>query len=550
MLNRHRGAARLLNADASVAGRRGPTAAVMTTVALLAAAASLAVLGAAAVPDAAAQQDAACREGFESIMKNADGSMACVSPGTKAVLIERGWGSEPVPVAQDAAAGMGDGMDDAAGMGDAAAAGMGDGMDDAAGMGDAAAAGMGDGMTAMSDDAMMGGPSGAGVPDVPEIDLTDAESARLTGEEIRVAYDPYRLPIEFYAENAGIYDSAVSLGGVSGAYLGWIDAALPADFVPVDVAALGGEPGAPVRPNEAVRDGVADVVMAIEPTEEMRRYMSFTESHTALPIVMATTGDTTLEVDSLSDMDVGAVSGYGAARWLDSISVEYKEYATGIEAINALDAGDINVFVGLWAVAFNSGMMAAPQVDVTNAGPTGQSEMLSIGYASSDAELGSALDKALSSTSDEMRASIAAMASVDPAEIFGDPDAFAEAFGGDETVSSLAGAAGEIDEINRSGGETKAKLGALPETLAFKEKYPEHDDSRFDDFGSFEATLTLTAAGGDASLLINYSKEDGTAAFTYMCTDSDGIQQYHYSDSLDGDMVSIIAGPCTEPDFG
>ena len=521
-----------MNVGARRAGRRGPTAAVMTTVALLAAAASLAVLGAAAVPDAAAQQDAACRDGFESIMKNADGSMACVSPGTKAVLIERGWGSEPVPVAQDAAAGMGDGMDDAAGMGDAAAAGM------------------GDGMTAMSDDAMMGGPSGAGVPDVPEIDLTDAESARLTGEEIRVAYDPYRLPIEFYAENAGIYDSAVSLGGVSGAYLGWIDAALPADFVPVDVAALGGEPGSPVRPNEAVRDGVADVVMAIEPTEEIRRYMSFTESHTALPIVMATTGDTTLEVDSLSDMDVGAVSGYGAARWLDSISVVYKEYATGIEAVNALDAGEIDVFVGLWAVAFNSGMMAAPPVDVTNAGPTGQSEMLSIGYASSDAELGSALDKALASASDEMRTSIAAMASVDPSEVFGDPDAFAEAFGGDETVSSIAGMAGEIDEINRSGGETKAKLGALPVALAFKEKYPGYDDSEFYDLGSFEAELKITAADGSASLRINHMKEDGTSTFMYMCTDSAGIEQYHDGDSAAGGLPDIIAGPCTEPDFG
>lgn len=521
-----------MNAVSSVAGRRGPTAAVMTTVALLAAAASLAVLGVAAVPDAAAQQDAACREGLELIMKNADGSMACVSPGTKAVLIERGWGSEPVPAAQDAAAGMGDGMDAAAGMGDEAAAGM------------------GDGMTAMSDDALMGGPSGTVMPDVPEIDLTDAESERLTGKEIRVAYDPYRLPIELYDENAGIYDSTLSLGGMSGAYLVWIDAALPADFVPVDVSALEGDPGAPIRPNEAIRGGTADMVMAIAPTDEMRGYMSFTEPHTTLPIVMTTADGTTLEVDSLSDMKVGAVSGYGAARWLDSMSVEYKGYATGVEAVSALGAGEINVFVGLWAVAFNSGMMAVPPVDVTNAGLTGQSEMLSIGYASSDAALGSTLDKALASVPDEMRASIVAMASVDPAEIFGDPDAFAEAFGGDETVSSLAGMADEIDELNRSGGETKAKLGALPEAMVFKEKYPGYDDSRFYDLGSFSAELEIAAADGSASLRIDYSKEDGTATFAYTCTDSDGIQQPHFSDGMDDTMVDIIGGPCTGPESG
>ena len=433
-------------------------------------------------------------------------------------------------------------QDAAAGMDDAAAAA---GMDDAA-----AAAGMDDGMTAMSDDSMMGGPSGTVMPDVPEIDLTDAESERLTGKEIRVAYDPYRLPIELYDENAGIYDSTLSLGGISGAYLGWIDAALPADFVPVDVAVLAGEPGAPIRPTEAIRDGTADVVMAIAPTDEVRGYMSFTESHTTLPIAMATTSDTTLEVDSLSGMEVGAVSGYGAARWLDSMSVEYRGYATGVEAVSALGAGEINVFVGLWAVAFNSGMMAVPPVDVTNAGPTGQSEMLSIGYASSDTELGSALDKALASAPDEMRASITAMASVDPAEVFGDPDAFAEAFGGDETVSSLAGMAGEIDEINRSGGETRAKLGALPEAMVFKEKYPGYDDSEFYDFGSSEAELKITAADGSASLRINHMKEDGTFTFMYMCTDSAGIEQYHDDDSAAGGLSDIIAGPCIEPDFG
>lgn len=498
-------------------GRASPIAAI-SVAALLA---MFAVVGAAAVPGAAAQQDAACREGLESIMKNADGSMACVSPGTKAVLIERGWGSEPMPAMEDVSTGMDDGMD------------MGAGMDD--------------GMTAMSDD-VMGGSSGTAMPDVPEIDLTDAESERLGGSEIRVAYDPYRLPIEFYAENAGIYDNAVSLGGVSGAYLGLIDAALPADFAPVDVAALG-EPGAPVRPHDAVRDGIADVVMALEPTEEMRGYMSFTEPHTTLPIVMATADGTTLEVDSLSGMDVGAVTGYGAARWLDSTSVEYEGYATGIEAIEALRTGEIKVFVGLWAVAFNTGMMAAPPVDVTNAGETGQSEMLSIGYASSDVALGSALDKALASAPDEMRESIPAMISMDPSEVFGDPDAFADAFGGGETVSSLAGMAGEIDEINRSGGETEDKLGSLPEAMVFKEKYPGYD-SRFDDFGSFEATLTLTSAGGDESLQIEYSKEAESVTLIYMCTDADGNTQSHHSDNAGDAMADVIVGTCTEPDFG
>lgn len=504
--------------NVGMAKRRASPIAAITAAALLTA---VAAAGAASMPDAAAQQDAACREGLESIMKNADGSMACVSPGTKAVLIERGWGSEPMPAMPDAPAGMD------------AAAGMDDGMD----MG----TGMDDGMTAMSDDAMGDGMSGTAMPDVPEIALTDAESERLTGSEIRVAYDPYRIPIELHDEAAGLYDPILSLGGVSGAYLGWVDAALPADFAPVDVSLLGGDPGAPVRPNEAVQDGIADVVMALDPTEEMREYMLFTAPHTTLPIVMATADGTTLEVDSLSGMDVGAVTGYGAARWLDSISVEYKGYATGIEAIEALRDGEIDVFVGLWEVAFSSGMMAAPPVDVTNAGETGQSEMLSIGYAASDANLGSALDKALASVPDEMRELITAMASMDPAEVFGDPDAFTEAFGGDETASSFAAIPGEIDDLNSAGDDLVPELLNLPEAVAFVEKHPEYA-TEYLPFGFEEVEVSLTSNDG-ASLRIGYSLvDDKPTEITYQCAYPDGATDSYMGD----DLVDKLPTMCME----
>ena len=399
---------------------------------------------------------------------------------------------------------------------------------------------------AMDADAMMGEPR---VPAMPTIDLTDAESARLVGE-IRVAYDPYRFPVEFDADpTAGLYDDGFRLGGVSGAYLEWIDKALPADFTPVDKAALEGEPGAPVRPHEAVRDKIADMVLAIEPTDEMRDYMSFTEPHTVLPIVMATTDGSTVEADSLSDMRVGAVSGYGAARWLDSTSVEYMGYATGIEAVKALDAGDIDVFVGPWAVAFGSAMISETPITVTNAGETGQSEALSIGYAASDTELGLALGKALASMPDETRSSITATLTFDPAEAFSSPETLAETFGDDEAVSSMIAMGEEIDELNRSSDEVKAKLGALPEAMAFMDRYT-GSDSRLEDSGYAEADLVLTEANGDASLRINYSKETGAVAFIYMCTDSDGVQQYHDSDSVGGGMADLIEGPCTAPDFG
>lgn len=530
MFNSHREAALSLNADGRMAGGRrwSPVLAAGLLAVAAASVAALAVLGASEMPDASAQQGAACSEGMESIMKNADGSMACVSPGTKAVLIERGWGSEPMPDMMEGA------PDEMAALDDGSAdMGVVDDMDAI-------------GSDAMGDSVMMDGPP---MPDMPTIDLTDAESARLTGE-IRVAYDPYRFPVEFDADpTAGLYDDGFRLGGASGAYLEWIDAVLPADFVPVDKASLEGEPGAPIRPYEAVANDVADVVMAIEATDELGEYMSFTEPHTTLPIVMATTDGSMVEVDSLSGMNVGAVSGYGAARWLDSTSIDHTKYATGIEAIKALDAGDIDVFVGLWAVAFNSAMISETPVAVTNAGETGQSEMLSIGYAASDAELGSALGKGLASMPDEMRTSITAMLTIDPAEAFGSPEALAETFGDDETASSLIAMGDEIDDLNRSAGAIEEKLGSLPEAQAFTNANPGHT-SRFDDSGYAEATLTLRAAGDDSSLQIEYSKETETVTLIYMCTDSDGNTQSHHSDNAGDNMASIIAGECTEPDFG
>lgn len=519
MFNSHREAALSLNADGRMAGGRrwSPVLAAGLLAVAAASVAALAVLGASEMPDASAQQGAACSEGMESIMKNADGSMACVSPGTKAVLIERGWGSEPMPAAQDAGAGM-DAM-----AGDS---------DDMAAMDDSVSSMEGVDM-AGSDDAAM---------PIPEIGLTDAESERLTDSKIRVAYDPYRLPIEFYAQNAGLNDNTLVLeGGVSGAYLGWLRDVLPADFEPVDIAALEVEPGAPIRPHEAIQAGIADVALAIEPTDEMREYMSFTEPHTTLPIVMANTDGTTVEVDSLSGMTVGAVSGYGGARWLDSISVEYTEYPTGAEAVQALGAGDIDVFVGLWAVAFNSGIAMTPlPIEVSNAGETGQSEMLSIGYASPDAELGSALDKALASSPDEIRM-IAAMFSMDPAEVFEDPGALSDAFGGDETVSSLIAMGDEIDDLNSAEADLVPEILKLPEAVAFAAKHTEYE-TEFNPFGFEEVELVLKS-GDDTSLRISYSPVDNKPiGITYMCAYPDGTPDSYMGD----DLVDKMPTMCTE----
>ena len=368
--------------------------------------------------------------------------------------------------------------------------------------------------------------------DVPEVELTDAEAARLAegGAPVRVAYDPYRIPVEFYD------DVTDKLGGVSGEYLDWLDAALPADFVPADKAALEarGEPGVPVRPHEAVRDGIADVAISIDPADGMRGYMSFAgPPHTTLPIVMATADGSTVDAGSLSDMKVGAVSGYGAARWLDDTSVDYTEYATGIGAVQALAAGEIDVFVGLWVVAFHTGMMM--EVDVTNAGPTGQSEMLSVGYASSDAALGSAIEKALGLVPDEMKEGITAMVSADPL------DALTGALAADETGASMLAMSGEIDELNSAGDELVPQLLNLTEAVAFAQKHPGYTDT-FYPLSSESVELELRSEADGASLRIEYSLVDGSpTGFTYHCNFPDGTPGDTYTDD---DLAEKMATLC------
>ena len=465
--------------------------------------------------------------------------MACVSPSSKAVLIARGWGSEPAP----AESGMAGGSADAAQMADDPSAAMAG--DPSAAMADADAMQMTDDPSAAMDDAMQmtDDPSAAmdgavgdtaaavAMPDVPEADLTDAESARLAGGDvtIRVAYDPWRTPVEIYDESAGI------LGGVSGAYLDWFDAALPADFVPVDMAALAGagEPGAPIRPYEAVRDGTADVAMSIDPADEMSDYMSFTATHTTLPIVMATAGESTVEAASLQGMKVGAVSGYGAARWLDAMSVEYTGYATAIQAVQALADGEIEVFVGLWAVASHAGMMMEPPLEVVNAGETGQREKLSVGYAASDAPLGSALEKALASVPDDMQAAIA-MAATDPL------GALVAALGADETGSAMLSMVDEIDALNSIEAEVTPQLLALPEAVAFAEKHPKHVP-KFYAIGFEVVELVLDAEDG-STLRIEYSLvSEQPSSIIYSCYYPDGTQGDSY---MEADLAEKMPTLC------
>ena len=545
MYNRGHGPAPPLNvvAGAAVAHAslrlRGRTAALLCAAALLAA-----VPLAVAVPHAAAQDfaagGAACREGLEPIMRNADGMSACVSPGTKAVLIERGWGSEPPA----ATAAVDDGgmppavLDESSGSsGDMAATADSSTMD-AGSSGDMAATADSSTMDAGVDDDASGAAERNPLA-IDQVDLTEAESARLSADRlpVRVAYDFLRIPIEFYDDSTGI------LGGMSASYLAALEDALGADLEPIDMDALMQAGG----PYEAVRTGAADMMLIAEATDERRGYMSFTAPHTTLPIVMVATSESPLDATSLSGMDVGAVSGYGAARWLDGqMPGQYTGYPDAFAAVAALGSGEIDVVVGLWPTLSYAAMAAEEPVSVYNAGETGQATDLSVGYASSDAALGSALEKAVAAVPDEVR-SMAVAAANDPLAFLTDPSVLADAVG-DNPLSSMVSMGEEIDAINNfDRGALLEKVLGLPEANAFVEKHGDFDEACIHDIASdcfydfgMEIEMTLTTLDKDASLRVNYDKEADSATFVYTCTLADGNPM----DYAEADLATAMADLC------
>lgn len=542
MFNRGYGRAPSLNVVAGADVAHAPLRSRGRTAALLCAAALLAAVPlAVALPHAAAQDfaaGAACREGLEPIMRNADGMSACVSPGTKAVLIERGWGSEPIPDA--AAATTTEGDDGSGGMPPAA-------LDESSG------SSSGEGMAATADSSTMA----AGVDDdapgatelnplaIDPVDLTEAESARLSADRlpIRVAYDFLRVPIEFYDGETG------TLGGMSASYLAALEDALGADLEPIDMDALMQAGG----PYEAVRSGAADIILIAGATDERRGYMSFTAPHTSLPVVMVATSESPLDAASLSGMDVGAVSGYEAARWLDGhMPGQYAGYSDAFAAVAALGSGEIDVVVGLWPTLSYAAAASETPVTVYNAGETGQAADLSVGYASSDAALGSALEKAVAAVPDEVKG-MAVAAANDPLAFLTDPSMLADAVG-ENPLSSMASMAEEIDAINNfDRGPLLAKVLEFPEAAAFVEKHEGFDEACihdiesdcFYDFG-MDIEMTLTALGGDASLRVDYNKDADSATFTYMCTLADGNTMFYTNDEFaEGGLAGNMAGLCS-----
>ena len=216
------------------------------------------------------------------------------------------------------------------------------------------------------------------------IDLTDEEAQWLHDNPvIRVSYDPHWFPVEYVDESG-------NLAGVTVKYMEKFEKIIGADFeaaadIPNWTHAL-----------ESIKTRSSDIIMLAAYTEDRSEYMSFTTPHYIVETSLATLTDVQLDI---TDPDIRLLTprNYAIEGWLDANhpDIPYISVDDIKQGLEILQSGDADAFAITWqvirAVAEQEG------ITVYNAGPTGYSYDLSIGYRNDQPLLGSILQKTLDS---------------------------------------------------------------------------------------------------------------------------------------------------------
>ena len=218
-------------------------------------------------------------------------------------------------------------------------------------------------------------------PPAAILGLTPEEEAWLAEHSvIRVAYDPGWFPIE-YADEHG------QIAGVTLHYIIKFEELTGADLQPVLTDNWTGT-------LEAIQDRDADAMFMVAYTPERSEYMGFTSPHHTLETRLVAAEDRQMSLDE-PGLQVITIRNYEIEDWLDENhpDVVYVSVDSFEEGLALLQQGEADAFADVWrvvqAIAEQEGMT------VYNAGPTGYSYDLSVGYRSDQPVLGAILQKAL-----------------------------------------------------------------------------------------------------------------------------------------------------------
>ena len=213
------------------------------------------------------------------------------------------------------------------------------------------------------------------------VELAAEEEAWLSDNPtIGVVYDGKWYPIE-YADDGGW------VAGTTRGYMVEFEDALGVDFEPVPTVDWTGA-------LEAVRERSADVTFMVAHTDDRTEYMGFTTTHYTIDTVLATTTFGSLSLDD-PGLRLLTIRDYEIEDWLDNNrpGVVYTSVDGFVEALAILQNGEADALAAAWPVI--SAIARQEGITIYNAGSTGHSYELAIGYRSDQPVLGSILQKTL-----------------------------------------------------------------------------------------------------------------------------------------------------------
>lgn len=222
------------------------------------------------------------------------------------------------------------------------------------------------------------------------LDLTNEEITWIeNNNQVNVVYDPNWAPFEYL-------NSENQVDGFTPQFVYKFEKLTGLDFVFVENIDSWNET------IHALQDGSGDVAFFIAENNDRSQYLNFTNTHTTVSTDIITTGTESLNMDDLSELRVGTIRGYAIEAWLDENypEIEYQSVKNTDTALTLLEFDKLDVYLDSYQVAkYNERSVISGPITLFNAGETGYSYDLNIGYRSDQPLLGSILQKALDSVS-------------------------------------------------------------------------------------------------------------------------------------------------------
>jgi len=231
---------------------------------------------------------------------------------------------------------------------------------------------------------------------VARINLTERERTWLSGHrKIRLGIDPAWAPFEFVSED-GRYS------GISSGYVAAIRKRIATEMTPIMGLIWS-------QVIEKAKRGEIDVLPAVVPTVDRKKYLSFTKPYISLPIVIATRKDAQFigSLDDLKGRRVAVVKDYYIEEVLTRTHPELDiiTYPTLNEGLKGLDAGGVDAFIdNLGVISYEITRAGLGSIKI--AAPTKLTFDLAMGVRKDWPELVGILNKALSDLSNNEKTAI------------------------------------------------------------------------------------------------------------------------------------------------